>query len=253
MIPAEKGFFIAGTDTDAGKTVVSAAVLVSLRAAGIDAVPMKPIQTGGVLRDGFLRSPDLEFCLRMAELDPDLDELRNMAPVIFEPACSPHLAASKTGRKISLDRILEAFENLLRRHERVVVEGAGGLLVPLTDDKTMLDLMAMMDLPVILAARPGLGTINHTLLSIRELERSGLRLHGIIFCETTVAGWGEIEQNNLETIARIGRKRVLGRIAYMPEIAAMSPAVFRKDFAIDLSDSRNEWDPQVFKKDGQPL
>jgi dethiobiotin synthetase len=231
MIPAGKGVFITGTDTDAGKTVASAAVLVSMRAAGIDAVPMKPVQTGGVMRDGSLTSPDLEFCLRMVELEPDPEDLQNMAPLIYEPACSPHLAAAKTGREISLDRIHEAFHGLLRRHEQVVVEGAGGLLVPLTGNKTMIDLMAMMGLPVILAARPGLGAINHTLLSIRELERSGLTLHGIIFCETTGTGWGEIEQDNAETIARIGKARVLGRIPYMTELAAMSSEVFRRYLA----------------------
>ncbi|HYA43503.1 MAG TPA: dethiobiotin synthase [Syntrophobacteraceae bacterium] len=232
MIAAGKGFFITGTDTDAGKTVASAAVLVSMRAAGIDAVPMKPVQTGGVVRGGSLRSPDLEFCLRMAGLAPDPEELRNMAPFIYEPACSPHLAAAKTGREISLDRILEAFHSLLQKHERVIVEGAGGLLVPLAGNKTMIDLIAMMELPVILAARPGLGAINHTLLSIRELERSSLTLHGIIFCETTGAGWGEIEQNNVETIARLGKKRVLGRIRYIPAIASMSPEAFRECSAL---------------------
>ena len=256
MIPPGKGVFITGTDTDAGKTIAAAAVLVSMRASGIDAVPMKPVQTGGlgnrdrhpgpalsstapVQRDGGaggrpglqLHSPDLTFCLRMAELRPDPEELQDMVPFIYEPACSPHLAAAKTGREISLDRILEAFRSLLRRHERVVVEGAGGVLAPVSANQTMIDLMAMLGLPVILAARPGLGSINHTLLSIGEIERSGLTLHGIIFCETTSAGWGEIEENNVETIARMGKARVLGRIPYMAELAeenGISPQVFRK-------------------------
>ncbi len=246
MIPPGNGFFITGTDTDAGKTVAAAAVLVSMRAAGIDAVPMKPVQTGGrldrrpgsalsstapVRSDGRaggwpnpeLQSPDLAFCLRMAELRPDAEELQDMVPYIYEPACSPHLAAAKTGREISLDRILEAFHSLLRKHDRVVVEGAGGLLVPLTGDKTMIDLMAMLGLPVILVARPGLGAINHTLLSIRELERSGLTLHGIIFCDAKGSGWGEIEENNAETIARMGKARVLGRIPYMAELSGETP------------------------------
>jgi dethiobiotin synthetase len=227
-ILAGKGFFITGTDTDAGKTVVSAAVLVSMRAAGIDAVPMKPVQTGGVMQGGSLKSPDLEFCLRMAQFEPTPGELQDMSPILYEPACSPHLAAAKTGREISLDRIVEAFHSLLLRHERVVVEGAGGLLVPLGEDKTMLDLMSMMGLPVIIAARPGLGAINHTLLTIRELERAGIILHGVIFCETTGAAWGEIEQDNVETIARLGKVRVLGRIPHMPGMASINPEVFRK-------------------------
>ncbi len=216
MTAPDRGVFITGTDTEAGKTVAAAAVLISMRAAGIDAVPMKPVQTGAVWRGGVLRSPDLEFCLRMAELQPDAGELQDMAPFLFEPACSPHLAAAKAGREISFDRILEAFHGLLRRHERVVVEGAGGLLAPITGSKTMIDLMVMLGLPVILAARPGLGTINHTLLSIREIERSGLELLGIIFCDTNNSGWGEIEENNVETIARMERAPMLGRIPYMP-------------------------------------
>ncbi len=262
MIPPAKGVFITGIDTDAGKTIAAAVVLVSMRASGLDAVPMKPVQTGGgrwdrqptwplpsglaaevsalsstapVRRGGEhgpeLQSPDLAFCLRMAELRPDMEELQDMAPFVYEPACSPHLAAAKMGREISLGRILEAFHNLLRRHERVVVEGAGGVLAPVSGSQTMIDLMAMLGLPVILAARPGLGAINHTLLSIREIERSGLTLHGIIFCETTGAGWGEIEEDNVETIGRMGKARVLGRIPYMPELAeenGIDPQVFRR-------------------------
>ena len=242
MIPPGKGVFITGTDTDAGKTVAAATVLVLMRASGIDAVPMKPVQTGGVMRGGTMQSPDLTFCLRMAELRPDPEELQDMVPFIYEPACSPHLAAAKTGREISLDRILEAFRSLLRRHERVVVEGAGGVLAPVSANQTMIDLMAMLGLPVILAARPGLGTINHTLLSIREIERSGLTLHGIIFCETTRAGWGEIEENNVETIARMGKARVLGRIPYMAELAekdGISPQVFRR-YSAQLPVSRKK-------------
>ena len=253
MIPPGKGVFITGTDTDAGKTIAAAAVLVSMRASGIDAVPMKPVQTGGRLdrqpgpalsstaplrsdgragrrSDLELQSPDLTFCLQMAELRPDPEELQDMVPFIYEQACSPHLAAAKTGRVISLDRIFEAFRNLLRRHERVVVEGAGGVLAPVSANQTMIDLMAMLGLPVILAARPGLGAINHTLLSIREIERAGLKLHGIIFCETTGAGWGEIEENNVETIRKMAKARVLGRIPYMAELAeknGISPQVFR--------------------------
>ncbi len=230
MILPGRGVFVTGTDTDAGKTVAAAAVLVSMRAAGIDAVPMKPVQTGAIVQGGALQSPDLAFCLRMAELRPDPDELQDMVPFIYEPACSPHLAAAKTRREISFDRILEAFRGLLHRHQSVVVEGAGGLLVPVAGNRTMIDLMVMLGLPVILAARPGLGTINHTLLSIRELERSGLELLGIIFCETSRTGWGEIEEDNVETIGRLAKARVLGRIPYMAELAenAMRPSDFYK-------------------------
>jgi len=223
MIPPGKGVFITGTDTDAGKTVAAAILLMEMRMAGIDAVPMKPVQTGGIVRGGKLHSSDLEFCLRAAGLRPDTGEIEDMAPYIFEPACSPHLAAAKAGREISLDRIREAFDRLLRKHDSIVVEGAGGLLAPINGDTTMLDLAAMLGLPVILAARPGLGAINHSLLSIREIERTGLALGGIIFCETTAAGWGEIEQNNAETIARMGKAPLIGRIPYVAGLCGEPP------------------------------
>lgn len=223
------GVFITGTDTEVGKTVAAAAVLARLRQAGVDAVPMKPVQTGGVRRDGPWTSPDLDFCLRMADLSPDPDEYELMAPYVYEPACSPHLAAAKSGKPISLARIADAFAELRGRHECVVAEGAGGLLVPIDGDKTMLDLMARLDLPVILASRPTLGTLNHSLLSLRELRRVGLHVLGVIFCETTPTSWGEIEQDNWRTIERLGRTQILGRIPYMPGLqeGEVPPEAFR--------------------------
>ncbi len=236
---ATRGFFITGTDTDAGKTIAAAAVLLSLRASGLDAVPMKPVQTGGVKTEGGRRSPDLDFCLRMADLTPPGDELQDMAPYIFDPACSPHLAAEVSNREISLDRIVEAFANLLKKHDCVVVEGAGGLLAPISQTVTMIDLIAALGLPVILVARPGLGTINHTLLSVRELERAGLAPHGIIFCETK-AGWGEIEQDNVQTISRMSKARVLGRIPHMTDLDAQGPppALLRSVLPPELFNAR---------------
>ncbi len=227
---AKRGFFITGTDTDAGKTVAAAAVLVSLRARGIDAVPMKPVQTGAVKSQEGFRSPDLDFCLRMAQLSPPPEDLRDMVPYIYEPACSPHLAAARAGREISIERIVEAYQNLLQRHECVVVEGAGGLLAPLSETETMLDLLSALGLPVILVARPGLGTINHTMLTLRELERSGIALEGIIFCETKV-GWGEIEKDNVETISRSAKAPLLGHIPYLPELSGDN---LRSSFRADL-------------------
>ena len=225
-----RGVFITGTGTDVGKTVAAAAVLAALRSAGIDGVPMKPVQTGGVWRGGVLASADLEFCLRMAGLQAAGDEAHAMAPYVFEPACSPHLAASRTGREISFDRIAGAFETLSAAHHCVVVEGAGGLLAPVSEDSTMLDLMARLRLPVIVVASPGLGTINHTLLSLREIGRAGLPVLGVIFCETKNGPWGEIEEDNWKTIERMGKTRVLGRVPFMEGLAEgrVSPEEFRR-------------------------
>lgn len=225
-----QGVVITGTDTGVGKTVAAAAVLVLLRNAGLDAVPMKPIQTGGVLRDGRWTSPDLDFCLRMAGLSPEAEEYGLMAPYVYEPACSPHLAAAKSGEPISLDRVVDAFAELRGRHECVVAEGAGGLLVPIDGATTMVDLIARLALPVVLVARPTLGTLNHSLLSLREMQRRGLRVLGLLFCESQPTTWGEIELDNRQTIEKLGSTHILGRITYMPglEQSNVSPEIFRR-------------------------
>lgn len=229
-----KGIFVTGTDTDVGKTVAAAALLVLLRSAGVDAVPMKPVQTGGIRRVDAgcgerWTSSDLDFCLQMAGLEVGAEEYRAMAPYIYEPACSPHLAADKSCLAISFRVIADAFASLLKHHECVVVEGAGGVLVPVGQDRSMLDLMVHLGLPVVLAARPSLGTLNHSLLSIRELRRAGLTVLGVVFCETQATQWGEIENDNRRTIERLGDTRILGRIPYMPALAdgTLTPEAFR--------------------------
>ena len=210
----KKGIFIAGTDTGVGKTFVSAILLSSLRKAGLDAVPMKPVQTGCVSRKGRLAAPDLEFILRFAGIKATNAEKELMCPFRFKPACSPHLAAAMAGKTISFDRILRSFRKLAGKHQAVIVEGAGGVLVPIGRNKTMLDLMKMLELPIILVARPGLGTINHTLLSVGEIRRAGLNLHGVIFNQARRGRHGIIEKDNIATIARLGRVRILGCIPF---------------------------------------
>ena len=215
----KEGIFITGTDTGVGKTVVSAILLASLRKAGIDAVPMKPVQTGCKTTKGRSTAPDLEFMLKFSGIKPSNADKNLMCPYRFKPACSPSLAATMTGKSISLARIKKRFQKLSSQHEAVIVEGAGGLLVPVSGKKTMLDLMKMLKLPVILVARPGLGTINHTLLSIREIKRAGLKLEGIIFNQTQPGKPGFIEKDNLTTIARLGKVKILGCIPFNRKLA----------------------------------
>jgi dethiobiotin synthetase len=220
-----QGLFIAGTDTGVGKTVVSAALVSLLRAGGMDAVPMKPVQTGCFRRGKILVAPDLEFCLRMSGLSVSAAEQMRMAPYRFVKACSPHLAAAQAGQHIAIRRIVESFRILRKRHSFVIVEGAGGLLVPLNEQETNLDLIRALGLPVVLVARPGLGTINHTLLSLRELDRAGVITAGVVFNKTNRSPWGDIEEDNIATVERLGRVMVLGRLPY---VAPMQPAVLRK-------------------------
>jgi len=212
------GLFITGTDTDVGKTALSALLLAELRRRGRNAAPMKPAQTGcngGV--------PDLDYSLSMASMNVSKEDYANMAPYTFEPACSPHLAADLAGREIDMAEIAIAARTLSSEYDFILAEGAGGILVPLNRRETMLDLMHVLKLPVLLAARPGLGTINHTLLSIRALRSDGLTVAGVVFIAATSSEAGLIEKDNAVTIEQFGHVPVLGTIPFCPQLAKPNP------------------------------
>ena len=242
------GYFITGTDTDVGKTIVTAALLSKFLNAGIDAVPMKPVQTGCPTHaNGRFGNLDLDLCFQLAGFTPRPEEQELMGPYKFGPACSPHLAARLAGVKIDLQQICEAAAQLAARHQKVLIEGAGGVLVPINEQETMLDLMRKLELPVIVASRPGLGTINHTLLTLSELRRGGLDIEGVVFCETYPTEWGAIERDNWKTIERLGETKILGYVPYLPNLAE---GVAEPTFFQDVVDKNLEL-PQ--KISGVPL
>jgi dethiobiotin synthetase len=211
-----RGIFITGTDTGVGKTLVAAGIVRWLRSQWIDAVPMKPVQTGAEKHDSVLIAPDLEFCLSASGLQPDPDERRWMSPYLYEPACSPHLAGRMAGRYPDISVIQKSSEIILRRRQAVIVEGAGGIMVPLNENETMLDLMKALGLPVVLVSRIALGAVNHALLSVNTLSTAGLDLAGIVFNqnEPPVPENRYIEEDNPAIISRFGKVRVLGNIGY---------------------------------------
>jgi dethiobiotin synthetase len=223
MRTQRQGLFITGTDTGVGKTTLAAALLLRLRARGVDAVPMKPIQTGGTRRAGKLTAPDLDFCLRVA----GLTATEAMCPYRFAPACAPHLAARRARRPIRLRTIVAAFQRLAARHACVLVEGAGGALVPLGGGHTQLDLMRALALPVLVVARPGLGTLNHTLLTLAALRAARLKVAGVFFVHTQPGRCGPLEHDNAATIAKLGRVPVLGRLPFLASGADLGLAVQR--------------------------
>jgi dethiobiotin synthetase len=232
-----RGVFVAGTDTGVGKTVVAAALLCLWRERGIDAVPVKPVQTGCTVRGGRLVAPDLEFCRRMAELTvTDPIEERWMSPYRFRPACSPHLAARLARTRIALPHVRRCVTRLCRRHEAVVVEGAGGVLVPIEGRRTVADLMACLGLPAVLVARAGLGTLNHTLLSLEALRARGVAIAGVVLNAPDRTGWGAIEADNRRTIGRLGGVPVLGVVPHVGtgNWRHTSPSDFRRFVARHL-------------------
>jgi dethiobiotin synthetase len=155
-----RGFFVSGTDTGVGKTVASCALVQGLRARGIDVGVMKPIETG-VGSDGPL---DAQALREAAGVEDSLGEI---CPLQFALPAAPNVAAAAEGRGIDLAFLLRSFDALAARHDVMVVEGAGGLLVPTADTCDMGDLARQFELELIVVARMGLGTINHTLLTLR--------------------------------------------------------------------------------------
>lgn len=246
-MPIMNGLFITGTDTDIGKTALSALLLAELRRRKINAAPMKPAQTGCVRKPetGNLKPeepqsaqfqvssfksqvsplsvPDLDYSLSMASMEVSAEDYANMSPYRFEPACSPHLAAEMAGTEIEIADIVIAARTLSSAYEFVIAEGAGGIIVPLNRRETMLDLMQAMRFPILLAARPGLGTINHTLLSIQALRSDGLDIAGIVFVASKDQPVTFIEEDNGNTIEQFGKVPVLGTIPYCAQLARPNP------------------------------
>jgi dethiobiotin synthetase len=211
-----RGLFVTGTDTGAGKTILSAALLAAIAAAGERVRAHKPVVTGLDEPPGEW-PPDHELLALAAGMEPE-----DVAPLRYGPAVSPHLAAELAGERIDPAQLLAAargadqaanFEERRVGHEIggqgstaesiVIVEGVGGLLVPLADRFTVLDLAARLGLPLLIAARPGLGTINHTLLTLDAARSAGIEV-----CAVVLTPWSArpsiIESSNRDTIARLG-------------------------------------------------
>jgi len=208
--------FITGTDTDIGKTVVTTAIALGLQSLGFRVAPMKPIQSGAEAALQGL-APDLQPVLQAL----DIPLRHEMCSYLLTLPASPHLAAAKENIHVSIERILEDREVLLNDPavDVVIAEGAGGVLVPVNENQTMLDLMTAFDWPIVLVARSRLGTLNHSLLSIQALKQAGLSVCGFVTVDTDESEWGEIEADNVKTISSRGAVSHLGHIPWMPELS----------------------------------
>jgi dethiobiotin synthetase len=193
------GLFVTGTDTGVGKTLVTAAVALTLRGRGLDVGVVKPVQTG----DG-----DAANLKAWAELPEPLDEI---APHSFAAPLAPLVAARLEGRKLELDSVAEQVRRLADRHEVTIVEGVGGLLVPVGPDWTIADLAGSLGIPLVIVARAGLGTVNHTLLTVGEARRRGLDVTGVVLNGLA----DESTATNVELIETFGDVPVLARIPWL--------------------------------------
>ncbi len=166
-----QGYFVTGTDTGIGKTTVSCALLHAFAAQGHKVIGMKPVAAG--VENG--KWHDVEQLLTASNVNVTRQQIN---PYAFDPPISPHLAAQQAGREIDLTVIQQAYEALSAQADRVVVEGAGGFLVPLNQHQTGADLARVLSLPVILVVGMRLGCLNHALLTAQAVKTAGLTLAG---------------------------------------------------------------------------
>lgn len=167
--------FVTGTDTEVGKTRISVGLIHKLIKQGYKVAGMKPIASGCELTDQGLRNEDALALMAASNVDLPY-ELVN--PYAFEPAIAPHIAAKQVGVEIDLERIQQNYDRIQQQVDIVVVEGAGGWLVPLNQTHTMADLAKQLGLDVALVVGIRLGCINHALLSVAAIQQSGLQLKG---------------------------------------------------------------------------
>jgi len=172
-----RGVFVTGTDTEVGKTVVAASIAAVLRERGYDAGVMKPVATGCRYIDGELAGDDALFLI---EAGGSTDPISTISPFSYKPPVAPTVAATLAGRRIDLNLVTECFVRLARNHDLMIVEGIGGIMVPLDDCLTVIDMARKLNLPLIIVARPSLGTINHTLLTVRAAEAAGLAVAAVV-------------------------------------------------------------------------
>lgn len=202
------GIFVMGTGTGVGKTVVAASIALAAQARGRSAAPLKPAQTGDPAVG------DAEFAAALLGIDEPLEAIR---PYALAAPLAPAVAASLEGVRLDPQVVRGAYDGLAARHDLVVVEAAGGALVPFCDGVDMAGLATLLGLPVVVAARPDLGTLNHTLLTLEALHRRGLTVLGVV-----ISGYpgepGLDALTNPSVLARLSPLPLLGAIDHDPGI-----------------------------------
>ena len=216
-----RGVFVTGTDTEVGKTVIAASICAAAAAKGIKVAAFKPVVTGINEPEGPSWPRDHDLLARGANAGQTPEEI---APYTYEPAVSPHLAQELAGEVVDPESLVAAAREQAQRADAIVVEGVGGLLVPLTKDYLVRDFAGELSLPLVIAARPGLGTISHSLLTIEAARAVALRVQAVV-----LTPWPdepeEIHRSNMETIERFGEVPVIGLPCTSPETLAEAGSV----------------------------
>ncbi|MDY6968473.1 MAG: dethiobiotin synthase [Spirochaetota bacterium] len=217
-----KGIFITGTDTEVGKTVVAAGLAAALSSKGIDIGVMKPVASGAVMGDNGLISEDVQFLVNSID---SKDELNLINPVTLELPLAPLIASRLKGLDIDVNIIIEAFEKLCQRHDFLIVEGIGGILVPIKKNYYVVDMIKDMNIPIIVVARPQLGTLNHTLLTIEQARYKGLEVRGFIINNYDEENAGFADKTNPQLLMELSNIPLLGVLPHFPNLNTTTNAL----------------------------
>lgn len=204
------GLFVTATDTEVGKTVITGALTAAFKQRGYESIAAKPVASGALRNEeGQLYSEDAEFLRLAAGLEKS--EVNRIIRYILEPALTPAVAAKASGVTIDIEAMLQLCRDLLGQYHPVLIEGVGGLISPLWENFLFVHFMQKLNLPGLLVIRPNLGTINHTVLTVKYAEMVGASLKGMI-----VNGWeaktvGLLEESNLAYVKELTGLPILGK------------------------------------------
>jgi dethiobiotin synthetase len=227
-----KGFFITGTDTGVGKTVITAAFIKAVNILGFKACGMKPIETGCVRQGNVLVPSDGMFIKAIARME---ESIKYVSPCCFENPLAPLPASEIEGLSVDLGNIKKAYRDLSKNYKVFIVEGIGGLLVPIKRDYFVVDLARDFGLPIIVVSRPGLGTLNHTMLTVNYAIKEGLNLAGIVINYSYPSQDTIAEETNPDILKQISPVPVIGIFPYLKDLESSTiekAAVKNLDFEI---------------------
>ncbi len=209
-----QGIFITGTGTEIGKTVIAGGLAASLKQAGINVGVMKPIGTGD--------TADARFLKHAAQVD---DELSLINPIYLRHPLAPSVAARIENTEIDLSCIETAFAELQQRHDFVIVEGVGGIAVPIRDDFLVVQLIKQLALPILIVATAGLGTLNHTLLTVAFAQQFNIQIAGVVLNGLRSETAGLAEATNPVEIEKLTGVPVIGVVPYEKQLDTSHPDV----------------------------
>jgi len=210
-LPKKQGLFITGTDTGVGKSLVTGGIAYLLRQQGLKVGVFKPIASGCRHEREGLVSDDTEFLAYCAGAEYPLHVI---TPVTYSTPAAPVTCAAIEGYSVDYEAIATAYRYLCEQCDIVLVEGIGGALVPITETETILDLAVEFDLPTVIVARPNLGTINHSLLTVQAVRNAGLPVAGLVICGYNVETADIPEETGPDVICDFGDTTLLSIIPY---------------------------------------